>query len=179
MKHRSAGCSLWATSTTNHPALARGSTGVGQAVSVPVGHILPCSAPSPSSRASGTLLGLQLRMGVLVPRVSFPATPLLFFPPAPCTSTPAYTSTPGYPHTSVCTHSSWHLPAHPNSDRWWQAVWSWSRRVPAQKGKPLRLCGRLALTTSLLSCPWKSLADWQPRITSFSICAHSVGREAI
>lgn len=53
------------------------------------------------------------------------------------------------------------------------------RLMPVQKGKPWRLCGRLALTTSLLSCTWKTRPVGQPRITSLSIPARSVGRGAI
>lgn len=53
------------------------------------------------------------------------------------------------------------------------------RLMPVQKGKPWRLCGRLALTTSLLSCTWKTRPVGQPRITSLSIPMRSVGRGAI
>lgn len=51
--------------------------------------------------------------------------------------------------------------------------------MPAQKGNPPGLCGWLALTTSLLCCAWKSPANRQPRITSFSIAARSVGHGAM
>lgn len=98
---------------------------------------------------------------------------------------------PQYTYVHQRTHVHQHTYVHqcaraapgtcPPTGRWPMASGSvvHQRLMPIQKGKPWRPCGQLALTTSLLSCTWKTLVDGKPRITSFSIPARSIGCRAI
>lgn len=180
MKHRAAGCPFGGHQ--HHPLPASAQAWVRLCVS-PWDTSWPCSAPPLSSTAPLCCRGSgsgQVPWCLRGPG-SFPTTPLPSLPAAPHAVVPTRKHTRVH-NVPMCPHSLWHLPARPVLSRQRGGAGGVVRgrsRVPARKGNPPVLCGRLALTTSLLCCAWKSPADRQPRITSFSIAARSAGRGAM
>ena len=170
------------------PGSCRRPTGMGWARCVPMGHVLALLCTVPEQRGQRGAAGGPL-LGECPGAWCSGLIPCHLSPVLPCSPLRKHTCTPKHSRVPkhICVHKharmhAWLLaPARPSQQRAMVTggVVRWRRRVPAQKGKPSRLCGWLVLTTSLLSCTWKSLADWQPRITSFSIPARSVGRGAI